>query len=597
MSQEIKVVLTGDESQLAAALNKAAANVDAFDKKIKRGRDAGLPMLQLTPKMLGTMESASLKTAELARQTRLAGGSARMGSMGFLAFSQAVEDAQYGVKGILNNIPQMVLGFGGGMGLAGAISLAAVAAVSIYPHLQRITGALQNENLKKASEEFGAIFDQAMKAANAIQLEADNARDLADLADRLKSSYAERLQFMGQMGDYYDKALSAAKAERDFSLQTLSARQAMADTLGGDTRPFIATRQKIESAGVSADLANREAAMKATQAASSSAEAARSNIAAENAARELADTNALVAAKKDLASAERTLAMAKAAVDNSTGREQAANAATAADAQKRIDLLKDQVKALEDVSRVNKETGADALKQAADTATAAHAKLNGINSEITGLKRLQTQLQEIHKLERQRWAVDAVKEQLATTKAAHPELKQALETAKTQQQSATGITDELMVLRKTAEQGKKAGDQLRENIALRKEAAQLAKDAGLTDEQAENLLKERAKLEKDIAKIPSGSIRDRRRQRSDEREQERIDKRNERVAEAQRKRDARDQAGRPIDLAKGRENIDRILERAEANRQKAQEELLKNTKEQTELQKKIEKALAAITAA
>ena len=35
-----------------------------------------------------------------------------------------MDDVQYGIKGILNNIPGLVMGFGGGAGLAGAVSIA-----------------------------------------------------------------------------------------------------------------------------------------------------------------------------------------------------------------------------------------------------------------------------------------------------------------------------------------------------------------------------------------------------------------------------------------------------------------------------------------
>lgn len=47
---------------------------------------------------------------------------------GVLELSRAFEDAQYGISGVLNNIPGVISMFGGGAGLAGVISLAAVAA-------------------------------------------------------------------------------------------------------------------------------------------------------------------------------------------------------------------------------------------------------------------------------------------------------------------------------------------------------------------------------------------------------------------------------------------------------------------------------------
>ena len=53
-------------------------------------------------------------------------GKSRNSSMALLEFSRGFEDLQYGVRGVLNNIPPLVMSLGGGAGLAGVISLAAV---------------------------------------------------------------------------------------------------------------------------------------------------------------------------------------------------------------------------------------------------------------------------------------------------------------------------------------------------------------------------------------------------------------------------------------------------------------------------------------
>jgi len=44
-----------------------------------------------------------------------------------LILGQAVDDAQYGLRGVVNNMPQVVQAFGGSLGLAGGIGIAAVA--------------------------------------------------------------------------------------------------------------------------------------------------------------------------------------------------------------------------------------------------------------------------------------------------------------------------------------------------------------------------------------------------------------------------------------------------------------------------------------
>jgi hypothetical protein len=64
--------------------------------------------------------------------------------LSMLMLSQAVEDAQYGLKGVLNNIPGLVLAMGGGPGLAGMISLASVAASQLLGNLDKITDWMSN---------------------------------------------------------------------------------------------------------------------------------------------------------------------------------------------------------------------------------------------------------------------------------------------------------------------------------------------------------------------------------------------------------------------------------------------------------------------
>jgi len=67
------------------------------------------------------------QTAAQMRQLAAATGRQRGGAgLAFLEFSRAVEDAQYGMRGVINNIPQMALNLGAGAGLTGVVSILAV---------------------------------------------------------------------------------------------------------------------------------------------------------------------------------------------------------------------------------------------------------------------------------------------------------------------------------------------------------------------------------------------------------------------------------------------------------------------------------------
>lgn len=60
---------------------------------------------------------------------------------GLLAVSRAVDDVQYGFRGVINNIESIVTGLGGSAGVAGAATIAAVAIAAIGPKIAEIVSA------------------------------------------------------------------------------------------------------------------------------------------------------------------------------------------------------------------------------------------------------------------------------------------------------------------------------------------------------------------------------------------------------------------------------------------------------------------------
>jgi len=91
----------------------------------------------------------------------MAGGAAMAGTMGggtdparaLLMASQGIEDAQYGIAGILNNIPGLIMALGGGAGLAGALSIAAVGANQLWKIIGSGDEAVEKSGLKKLIEQ------------------------------------------------------------------------------------------------------------------------------------------------------------------------------------------------------------------------------------------------------------------------------------------------------------------------------------------------------------------------------------------------------------------------------------------------------------
>lgn len=94
--------------------------------------------------------------------------------MAVLELSRGLEDLQYGVRGVLNNIPPLVLSLGGSAGLAGVISIVAVAASQLFSFLSQgpkdakkeVKDLLDKYNeLKKVFKEFGDMEREDLKDA------------------------------------------------------------------------------------------------------------------------------------------------------------------------------------------------------------------------------------------------------------------------------------------------------------------------------------------------------------------------------------------------------------------------------------------------
>ncbi len=92
---------------------------------------------------------------------------------GLSQLSYALDDIQYGFSSIVNNIPQIVMGLGGGVGLAGAIGIAAVAVNQLIKHWGDLSDMAQSawaggsidqlHKIREAAEEAAAAFDKLTK--------------------------------------------------------------------------------------------------------------------------------------------------------------------------------------------------------------------------------------------------------------------------------------------------------------------------------------------------------------------------------------------------------------------------------------------------
>lgn len=86
---------------------------------------------------------------------------------GALQVAYFFDDLQYGLRGIMNNIPQVILGFGGGAGLAGVITMAIQAASFLYTILDKTVDKGQDA-AKKAAEMIEAEKERIKKLAEEV---------------------------------------------------------------------------------------------------------------------------------------------------------------------------------------------------------------------------------------------------------------------------------------------------------------------------------------------------------------------------------------------------------------------------------------------
>jgi hypothetical protein len=474
----------------------------ARSARIAPGGGSALPDMPLTPAYLQTMEKAAARTQELRRQTLAAGRSGQNGAMGFLAFSQAVEDAQYGIRGVLNNIPQMIMGFGGTMGLAGALSLAAVAGVALYPVLKRLYGAADTERLKKSADAWGEIFDAGVKASGQAARERDIFKETEGYVIGIRNATSDRVTLNdGLLRNMEVEARMRGEA-LNLANELAEAERRAAAAKGQATGGFAEAGRGREMEGLEADLASRKAI---ADAAFQEAERLRQNsrsLAAGYGADLDAQAKAIQEMTLSLAAAEANVAAAKKeqedkglkGADLASARiAERASIATRDRIEQELEILKskrDALAALAEQQDAEAKAGADAME----------AKIQAATEESQAIERLIAQRKQLFNLQRD---TEKAEKEAAAAAAKSPKSdfaerlaanQEAEEKARSQTGARTDFAQEMAVLALQAQGRESAAAALEKEIALRREAVGMAKEMGITEEQAINALRRREEM-------------------------------------------------------------------------------------------------------
>ena len=131
-------------------------------------------------------KAAANDLGQMEKQVGKLGTSRGNSGMAVLELSRAFEDAQYGIRGVLNNIPGIITQLGGGAGLAGVISLVAVAGSSLWTIMSSGSKDAKKEAVdfldiyKKIADEFGnAALEIEKKRGEGIEKNAANKKAAA----------------------------------------------------------------------------------------------------------------------------------------------------------------------------------------------------------------------------------------------------------------------------------------------------------------------------------------------------------------------------------------------------------------------------------
>lgn len=172
------------------------------------------------------IDSLNKSTEQLDKDSQQATRSVKNMGQGMLQVAYFMDDVQYGIKGILNNIPGLVMGFGGGAGLAGAVSIAVLAGAKLYEWMgnteaksKELAKAIEQQNEAiKESQEIVASFNNEAALKTSNDLTAKIAGNRKEEAQALKESVREQqrlLDLQSKILDNQDQA-DLLKLETDY---------------------------------------------------------------------------------------------------------------------------------------------------------------------------------------------------------------------------------------------------------------------------------------------------------------------------------------------------------------------------------------------
>lgn len=139
--------------------------------------------------------------------TKAAGNKGSSG-MGMLQLGQALEDAQYGLRGVMNNIPGLVTSFGLGAGAAGVLQVGLVAVSQVLDLIQRQNKELEGKPLlgemtfdEKIMEQSRLFTEELARQRDVLRERNDALRDSAAAVDTAMKAEQALIEFRRSVED------------------------------------------------------------------------------------------------------------------------------------------------------------------------------------------------------------------------------------------------------------------------------------------------------------------------------------------------------------------------------------------------------------
>ena len=220
----IDIKTSGDTS----GARKVEGALDDIEMSAKEVRDMMAQTKGLDPKVQKQLSGVASQlervntTGRKATQAQTGlGKSTRRTDLAMLSFSQAVEDAQYGIRGVLNNIPSLVMQLGGGAGLAGVISLTAVGLSTLFTQLTKTDEKVEEteEEVDELTEYFKELNQEV--AAARFEAYADKLLVVDNMIKRQNESLRENIKFTQQKAK---QELALAAAQDDIARARIAQR-------------------------------------------------------------------------------------------------------------------------------------------------------------------------------------------------------------------------------------------------------------------------------------------------------------------------------------------------------------------------------------